>query len=175
MRRLIRTALALTLLAALGAVMAASVAAGNYAETSIVDGADTPPTAGEERELRFLLLQHGVTPVNEGDVRLTASLPGTDETISVPAASVGNGEWVVTVTFPTAGDWQLRVLHSVFETPEASAFAVAPAAGMTWVPVTGAIGGMLLLAVALLLGARRIGGRRTAAADEPFSEPVRAG
>ncbi len=82
------------MLAALGALTAATVAAGNYAETSIIDGADTPPTAGEERELRLLLLQHGVTPVDHGSVELTAWLPGTDERLSVVATSVGNGEWV---------------------------------------------------------------------------------
>ena len=76
MRRLIRTTLSLAVLAALAAVMAGAVAAGNYAETSIVDGANTPPTAGEERELRLLLLQHGITPVDHGRVELTAWLPG---------------------------------------------------------------------------------------------------
>ena len=78
MRRLIRTTLSLAVLAALAAVTAGAVAAGNYAETSIVDGADTPPTAGEERELRLLLLQHGITPVDHGSVELTAWLPGTE-------------------------------------------------------------------------------------------------
>jgi hypothetical protein len=173
MRRLIRIALAVAVLAALSAAFAATVAAGNYAETSIVDGADTPPTAGEPHELRLLLLQHGVTPVNSGDVRLTASLPGSGETLNVPATSVGNGEWVATVTFPAAGDWQLRILHSVFETPPPAAFVVAPTSGMTWMPATGAIVGMLLVAVALILLARRISGGR--AADEPIREPVRAG
>ena len=105
MRRLIRTTLALAMVGALWTLTAATVAAGNYAETSIVDGADTPPTAGEQRELRVLLLQHGVTPVDHGTVELTAWLPGTDERISVMAASVGGGEWVANVTFPVAGDW----------------------------------------------------------------------
>lgn len=173
MRRLIRTASALTMLAALGAAMTATVAAGNYAETSIVDGADTPPTAGEERELRLLLLQHGVTPVNAGEVRLTASLPGSDESIDVPATSVGNGEWVVTVSFPSAGDWQLRIVHSVFETPPPAAFAVSPSAGSAWMPATAAIAGMVLVAVTLVLGARRITGGR--ARGESIREPVRAG
>src|SRR5688572_21558481 len=61
MRQFFRPALSLAVLATLAALTAGAVAAGNYAETSIVDGADTPPTAGEERELRVLLLQHGVT------------------------------------------------------------------------------------------------------------------
>lgn len=171
MRRLIRMTLSLALLAALATVMVSAVAAGNYAETSI-DGADTPPTAGEERELRLLLLQHGVTPVDHGSVELIASLPGTDEAISVVATSVGDGEWLATVTFPTAGGWQLRILHSEFETPPASAFAVAPS-GSAWLPAAGSIAGLLLFAVALIVVSRRwVGGAVT---TKPVSEPVRAG
>jgi hypothetical protein len=172
MRRLIRTTLWLAMLAALGALTAGTVAAGNYAETSIVDGADTPPTAGEERELRLLLLQHGVTPVDHGSVELTAWLPGTDEHLSVVATNIGNGEWVANVTFPTAGDWQMRVTHSVFETPPASAIAVAPSPTAAWLPAAGSIAGMLLAAVALIVVARRIGGGRVA--SEPIGEALRS-
>lgn len=171
MRRLIRTTMALALLAALAAMTAATVAAGNYAETSIVDGAATPPTAGEDRELRLRLLQHGVTPVNHGSVDLTAWLPGSDARITVPATSVGNGEWVVTVTFPAAGDWQMRILHSEFETPPPTAFAVGPSSAIAWVPAAGSIAAMLLVAVALIVVARLVGG----GAASPAREPVRAG
>src|SRR6188472_3810314 len=154
MRRLIRTTLALAIVGALWTLTAATVAAGNYAETSIVDGADTPPTAGEQRELRVLLLQHGVTPVDQGTVELTAWLPGTDERISVMATSVGGGEWVANVTFPVAGDWQMRILHSVLDTPEASAFAVAPSSRAAWLPATGSIVALVLAVVGLLVVAR---------------------
>ena len=173
MRRLIRTALATALLAALTAVTAATVAAGNYAETSIIDGADTPPTSGEERQLRLLLLQHGVTPVDHGEVLLTAWLPGSGESVTVPAASAGNGEWIVAVTFPTSGDWQLRIVHSEFETTPAMTFAVADGRFLAWMPSGGAIAGTLLVAVALVLVARRIAGGR--ASDEPVRQPARAG
>ena len=173
MRRTLRTALSLAVMAILAALTAGAVAAGNYAETSIVDGADTPPTAGEERELRVLLLQHGVTPVDHGSVELTAWLPGTDESITVPATSVGDGEWLATVTFPTAGDWQVRIVHSVFETPPAIAMAVEPASTAAWLPASGAIAAMLLLALALIATARRLSGG--GAAPEPAGEVVRAG
>ena len=172
MRRLIRTTLSLAAIAALAAVTAAAVAAGNYAETSIVEGADTPPTAGEERELRLLLLQHGISPVDHGSVQVVASLPGTDQAVRAVATSLGDGEWLASLTFPTAGDWQLRILHSEFETPPASAFAVAPAAS-GWLRVAGSIGAMLLVAVALILVARR-----WSAGDVPtdrVSEPARVG
>lgn len=171
MRRLIRTTLSLTAMAALPALMAGAVAAGNYAETSIVDGAATPPTAGEERELRVLLLQHGITPVDHGSVELTAWLPGTDERIRVLATSAGAGEWVATVTFPTAGDWQLRVLHSELETPPASAFAVGSSPAAAWLSASGFVAAMLLVALALIVVARRMSGR---AGSEPAGEPVRA-
>jgi hypothetical protein len=173
MRRLIRTTLAMALLGSLAAIAAGGVAAGNYAETSIVGGGDPPPTAGEERELRLLLLQHGVTPVNAGKVHFTAWLPGTDEEISVPATSVGKGEWTATVTFPAAGDWQMRVLHSVFETPPPTTFAVAEPPVPTWVAPTGSIVLMMLVALALIVGARRLGGGRATA--EPAGEVVHAG
>ena len=172
MRRLTRTTLALALLASLAAVTAATVAAGNYAETSIVEGVATPPTAGEDRELRLRLLQHGVTPVNHGSVELTAWLPGTDERISVPATGIGNGEWLVTVTFPAAGDWQMRILHSEFETPPPTAFAVGASSASAWLPAAGSIAAMLIVAVALIVVTRLIGG---GAASAPAREPVRAG
>jgi hypothetical protein len=172
MRRLIRITLALALPVALAAFTAASVAAGNYAETTIIGGGDPPPTAGEERELRLRLLQHGVTPVEAGRVEFTAWLPGSDEQISVMASSVGNGEWIATVTFPVAGDWQMRVLHSVFETPPPTTFTVAEPPAPAWVAPTGAIVLMLVVALALILGARRLGGR---AAAEPAGEVVQVG
>ena len=173
MRQVFRLALSLATMATMAALTAGVVVAGNYAETSIVDGADTPPTAGEERELRLLLLQHGVTPVDHGSVELTAWLPGTDESITVPATSLGDGEWLATVTFPTAGDWQVRIVHSVFETPAAVAVAVEPVPTVAWLPAGGAIAAMLLLAVALIVTVRRLSGGRTAA--EPAGEVARAG
>jgi hypothetical protein len=171
--RFVRIALSLAIAGVILAMTAASAAAGNYAETSIVDGAGTPPTAGEERELRLLLLQHGVTPVDHGAVQLTATLPGSGERITVPATSIGDGEWIATVTFPTAGDWQLRIVHSVFETPPAAAFAVAEPSAAVWLPAAGSVAAMLIVAVVLILGAMRLNAGRATA--EPAAEPVRAG
>jgi hypothetical protein len=173
MRRLIRIAISLATLAAITAVTATAVAAGNYAETSIIGGGDTPPTAGEERELRLLLMQHGITPVDHGSVELTASLPGTDETVTAVATSVGDGVWVATVTFPAAGDWQLRVLHSEFETPPATTFAVDASPMSAVVPLAGSIAAMLIFAAVLILAARRMSGGR--AASEPTGAPARGG
>jgi hypothetical protein len=173
MRRLTRMTISLALLAALAAVSAATVAAGGSATTTITGGGDAPPTAGEERELRVLLLQHGVTPVEFGSVDLIASLPGTDDSITVPATSIGDGEWVATVTFPTAGDWQLRIVHSQLATPAATSFAVAPPTATAWIPAAGAITAVLLFAVALIVVARRMNGG--GATSELAGEVARAG
>jgi YtkA-like len=172
MRRIYRIWIVLASLAAAAALATAPAAAGNWAESSIIDGGGSTPTAGEERELRVLLLQHGITPVDHGDVELSAWLPGTDERITVPAAHVGGGEWVATVTFPTSGEWQLRVMHSTFETPQATAFAVRPSSALAWLPATGSIAAMLLVALALIVAAHRIGGRL---ASEPARQTARAG
>jgi hypothetical protein len=159
MRRLIRMAAALAAIGLMATLATTSVVAGNWAETSMVDGADAPPTAGEARELRFTLMQHGVTPVDFGTVELTATLPGSDERISAPATHVGAGEWTATVTFPVEGDWQLRVVHSVFETPAASTFSVAGGPGPAWLPLTASLAGLLLAAVALVAATRLLRSR----------------
>ena len=159
MRRLIRVAAALTAIGLMASFTTTSVLAGNWAETSIIDGADSPPTAGEAREVRFTLMQHGVTPVDFGKVEVAATLPGTDERISVPATHLGAGEWTATVTFPVEGDWQLRIEHSVLETPAASTFSVAQRPGQAWLPMTASLAGMLVAAVALIAATRLVQSR----------------
>ena len=167
MQRRTRLALA-TVMAALLATAAGAVAAGNYAEVGYTDGMEAPPIAGEERAIRFSLLQHGVTPVDHGQVTITATTPGSAP-VTVEATSLGGGDWAATVTFATAGDWQLRVLHSEFETPPAMAVSVAEAA-VEWpaslLPIT-AIG----LAAIALLAAAAITVRRVSRPPVPSTEP----
>ena len=127
MRIIRRLALAAATLVALSTAAAGIALAGNFAAVTFVDGSADPPVAGEAREIRFSLLQHGVTPINYGDVQLTATLPGTDESITVPATSVGDGEWVATLTFPAEGAWEVEVTHSLYETSPATPLAVASA------------------------------------------------
>ncbi len=78
MRSPTRLVLMAATVASLVALSASAAAAGNYAEVGYTDGMDTPPTAGEEREIRFTLLQHGVTPVDHGQVQVTATGVGAD-------------------------------------------------------------------------------------------------
>lgn len=172
-----RIALGVGVLATTLAVGIGTVAAGNFAEVTMVDAGGGPPAAGESRDLEFVLLQHGVAPVNAGDVNLIAVLPGTDETFSVPLRSLGQGRWAATVTFPAAGDWQIRVTHSVFATSAPTTVAVGPAtsaaagAGATaGSPIT-----FLLMAgvAALAILALVIAGVRQAA--RPATRPARAG
>jgi hypothetical protein len=173
MRHLIRVAAGLAALVALGGLSTATALAGNFAEVTMTDVAGDPPVAGEEREFRFVLLQHGVSPIDHGTVELQAWLPGSDERITVTATGLGDGEWVATVAFPSQGDWQLRVMHSQFETSPATAIAVGPGAGMAWLPPVASMAGLVLAAVALLGVARLIGGRRPAA-SAPVGGTARA-
>jgi len=175
MRTIGRLALGAATLAALSMAAAGIALAGNFGAVTFVDGTADPPTAGEAREIRFSLLQHGVTPINDGTVALTATLPGTDESISVPATNVANGEWAATVTFPVEGDWQVRVTHSVFETSPASTLAVASAGAAAatvaqpWTFVLIAVVALLLVAVSAMAIVRS---RREAA---PTGSVIRAG
>jgi hypothetical protein len=152
MRIIRRLALAAAALLALTTAAAGIALAGNFAEVAFVDGSDAPPVAGQAREIRFSLLQHGVTPVTFGDVELTATLPGSGETISAPATSLGGGEWVATVTFPVEGDWQVRVAHSVFDTSPPSALAVGPAAAAAAATTTQQPWTFVLLAAIVAIG-----------------------
>lgn len=175
MRTILRTLSSLTAAVGLTALLVSAAVAGNYAEVTMLDagaGDDTPVTADQARELRFELLQHGVTPVEFGAVTVTATLAGTDEVVNVAATSAGDGIWTATVTFPVDGEWQLRIVHSVLETPAASSFAVGPAASAGFAPGAAAIGGTLALAAVLLLVATRLGRRPTAPAAEGITQPA---
>jgi hypothetical protein len=149
--------------------MAGAAAAGNYAEVGYTEGMDAPPTAGEEREIRFSLLQHGVTPVNFGQVTLTATMSGV-EPVVVQASSLGGGAWAASLTFPTAGDWQLRVTHSELETPPSVAVSVAEAA-LTWPALVLPIGAIGIAAIVLVAAAGWMA-RRASRTPLSGTEPV---
>lgn len=175
MRHLIRLSAGMAAFGALMALMTTMAVAGNFAEVTMIEGSDVPPVAGENREFRFSLLQHGVTPVDHGRVALTGTLPATNERISVEATSAGGGEWIATVAFPVEGDWQLRITHSIFETPEPSTLTVGPAAGFAWLQGVSWLSG-LALAVAAILGTLLLIGRaRRPSAAEAKTTAVRAG
>ena len=157
-----RVGIGLVTFAVLAILAAVPVAAGNYAEVEVTSGLDAPPTAGEGRELGLLLLQHGVTPVDHGRVLVTAVLADTGETVTADAAPLGDGAWTATITFPTGGDWQLRVTHSEFETPQPMAVSVGDATSplsalVIPVGLVGAALSLVLAATALVRRSRHAG------------------
>ena len=170
MRQLMRAGAALAALGTLLVLVTGTALAGNFGEVTLIDGADGPPTAGDEREIRFTLLQHGVAPIDDGRVDLTLTHPGTGQVITVEAEPLGNGVWAAPVTFPVAGDWQIGVTHQWFETSPPVTLAVGPTDGIAWLPAALAIGALAAAAVVITGGMLRFRGRPARA-----GQPVRAG
>lgn len=139
MRYLARIGAALTTFAALMTFATATALAGNFGEVTIIDGDAGPPTAGETREIRFVLLQHGVAPIEDGRVDVTLTNPATGEAMTVQAVHEGDGIYVATVTFPVAGEWGIAVSHEWFETSPPTTLAVTPAEASVWLPAALAI------------------------------------
>lgn len=175
MRRTRHLITTITALVALMALTTATALAGNYAEVAMIDADGAPLVAGEEREIRFDLLQHGVTPVDYGTVQLTLSLAGRAEPIVVDAVSLGGGEWSASVTFPVEGDWQMRITHSALETPPARSIAVGPSAASAWIPGTATVAAFAAAALLLIVGTRLLDRSRRGPGAEPATTLVRAG
>lgn len=150
MRILRRLGTGLAALAVLTILTTGAALAGNWAEVTMVPAGGDPPFAGEEAEVRFTLLQHGITPVESGTVEVVAWLPTSGERVAAEATSLGDGEWSASLVFPSDGDWQLRVTHGVFYTPEAAPFSVGPAPALAWLPATAAVAGFAGLSLALV-------------------------
>ena len=159
MRHLKRIGAALAALAALLLLVTGTALAGNFGEVTILDGGSGPPTAGEEREIRFALLQHGVAPIEVGRVDVTVTNRETGDELTVQAVHEGNGIWAATVTFPVEGRWWVAVQHEWFETSQPTYLAVLPAQTAAWLPAVLAIGGftaaLLIVLSAMLVIARR--------------------
>jgi hypothetical protein len=84
--------------------------------------------------------------VDWGNVTLTGTNSSTGEIVTVAARSVGDGEWIASISFPTDGSWQLAVAHSDLATSAVPALSVGPPASMTWLPA--AIAGVALAGLA---------------------------
>jgi hypothetical protein len=170
MRVFMRVGAALGTLGTLGLLVAGTALAGNFGEVTFIDGADGPPSAGEEREIRFSLLQHGVAPIQDGRVELTVTNRQTHERLTVVATHERDGIWVARVTFPAEGAWDFRVSHQWFETSQSVTRTVGPAEGTAWLPAALAIAGFAAAALVILGGMLRLRGR-----PAPAGEPIRAG
>ena len=102
-----RLTLSLFAVLALIAVAAGTALAGGMAIV-VPDEPTDGPTAGEPFDVGFTLLQHGVTPVDDGIVEVTLTSPGGQELVT-RAEGQGQGHWLATVTLPEAGDWTWAV------------------------------------------------------------------
>jgi hypothetical protein len=89
-------------------VLAGGVAAGGWAQATL-DAAVPPPKAGEPFEVGFTLYQHGVTPVNTGNVIVLATAPDGRQLSFAGRRSGGEAHWTATVTLPDAGSWEWRI------------------------------------------------------------------
>lgn len=163
MRHLTRTGAAIAGLLALMLLVTGTALAGNFGEVTILDGGDGPPTAGEEREIRFVLLQHGVTPIEDGRVDVTLTNGETGDELVVQAVHEGDGVYAASVVFPVAGYWQVHVTHQWFETSAPTALAVTPGETAAWLPAALAVGGFAA-AILVVLGAIVVIGRQPATA-----------
>jgi hypothetical protein len=66
--------------------------------------------AGEEFEIGFTVLQHGVTPVTGITPIISGTLTGTKESVQVMAKEEGEpGHYVASLKFPKAGEWSWRI------------------------------------------------------------------
>jgi hypothetical protein len=168
-----RRILAPILATAAMALLAMPALAGNQAVVEILEGGTGAPVAGEEHDLRAQLLQHGVTPVNDGTVQVIARSASGDEVVAT-ATSVGGGEWTATLVFPTGGEWEIAVTHSELETTAPSTISVAnasiagPSAGSWAIPLALALAAVALVGTGVFLARR---GPRIPAPAEGVADP----
>lgn len=140
----------------LAVLTAMPAAAGGWA--SVVDDQALPPDDGGATVVRFRLLQHGMTPVDWGELSVVAVNAESGERVTGTATPQPGapGTWDASFQLPSAGTWTLEILHRELEvmsshpirfTSAAPPSASAPATTgtvATWV-------GVALLALACLL------------------------
>jgi hypothetical protein len=67
-------------------------------------------TVGKPAELRFLVRQHGISPLDGLTVAVRATAPGGIEAKAIAKSVAGaKGEYAVLLTVPSAGDWTIRI------------------------------------------------------------------
>lgn len=65
---------------------------------------------GQPAELRLLVRQHGVSPLDELTVAVRATAPGGIEARAIAKSVAGvRGEYTALLTVPAAGDWTIRI------------------------------------------------------------------
>jgi hypothetical protein len=142
---------------------AGAALAGGWATVTLDPGA-TEPIAGEPVTVGFTVLQHGKTPVGQGNVIVEATGPD-GQVFAFPARPEGKaGHWVVEMTLPAAGSWEWAVtipeqleVQTHLQPLQVAAASSIPPVGGTALPIILAVAAGLVLATLFLLR----GGLRT--------------
>ena len=91
-------------------LMTTTAFAGGWALIQADPGTPPQPNAGQEVQLGFNVLQHGVTPISWVKATLVAVNSATGKQVGVTAVPQGpEGHYVATVTFPESGYWTWHV------------------------------------------------------------------
>jgi len=148
--------------------LAAPAQAGGWAIVSL-DALPSDLRAGQSVSLGFMVRQHGITPNNSVQPRFTATNTATSDSIQFDGRREGgDGHYIVDVTFPSAGAWDVEIVPEPFGGTTLGTFTVQPAASTTstvgaWAvqPMLRVIGGTLVLAaLGLGLASRRAKNQR---------------
>ncbi len=138
------TALSLALLVALPA------AAGGWASASLQKGA---PTDDGGSSVGITLLQHGVTPVDWGEVGITAVNASSGERLTFSGTPrLSDGRWTTWIELPP-GSWNLAVTHTDLQvgSEEGLSLTVGAPAATTSAGATAAQASPVLMLIAGLM------------------------
>ncbi len=99
-----------TVLAIASATMVAVTAyAGGWATVTVTSMPEYL-IVGQPAELRLLVRQHGVSPLDGLTVAVRATAPGRIEARAIARSVAGaKGEYTALLTVPSAGDWTIRI------------------------------------------------------------------
>ena len=162
-----RLSLASSIASAALLLSAGAALAGGWA-TVTPDPGTIGPTAGETTTVGFTVLQHGKTPVGQGNVIVNASGPD-GQVLAFRARPQGKaGHWVVDMMLPAAGTWEWSVtmpdqleVSTHLEPLQVTTGSPSPVVGGSTLPIVVVVAAALVLALVLLLrgGARSIASR----------------
>jgi hypothetical protein len=152
-----RISLASAIASAALLLSAGAALAGGWA-TVTPDPGTVEPTAGETTTIGFTVLQHGKTPVGQGNVIVNATGPD-GQVVAFRARAQGvAGHWVVDMNLPAAGSWEWSVtmpeqleVSTHLDPLQVSSASPIPAVGGSTLPILLAVAAGLVLALVLLL------------------------
>lgn len=133
-RRLLSFAAVLVMLT----VLAAPAMAGGWASIKL-DGPPPPPYIEVPWTVGFTVMQHDVTPRNVDHAYLEAVHRETGETVNADAVQDGAvGHYLVTATFPLAGEWKWSITAEPFQGSSFATLNVLSGAGAASAPAVSA-------------------------------------